>query len=70
MSPRRRIRSTVPAALDARTLEAKPAGAVWSGADLLAAALTRNPQIVEARAKYLAALAGVKAAKAAPGPSA
>ncbi len=57
------------AALDARTLEAKPAGAVWSGADLLAAALTRNPQIAEARAKYLTALAGVKAAKAAPGPS-
>ena len=56
-------------ALDARTLEAKPAGAVWSGADLLTAALTRNPQIVEARAKYLTALAGVKAAKAPPGPS-
>jgi len=56
-------------ALDARTLEAKPAGAVWSGADLLAAAVTRNPQIAEARAKYLTALAGVKAAKAAPGPS-
>ena len=57
------------AALDARTLEVKPAGAVWTGADLLAAALTRNPQIAEARAKYLTALAGVKAAKAAPGPS-
>jgi CRISPR system Cascade subunit CasA len=56
-------------ALDARTLEAKPAGAVWGGADLLAAAVTRNPQIAEARAKYLTALAGVKAAKAAPGPS-
>ncbi|MGZ6037567.1 MAG: TolC family protein [Phenylobacterium sp.] len=57
------------ASLDSRTLEARPAGAVWSGADLLTAALTRNPQIAEARAKYLTALAAVKAAKAPPGPS-
>jgi CRISPR system Cascade subunit CasA len=56
-----------PAALDARTLAAKPAGAAWTGADLLTAALARNPQIAEARAKYRTALAGVKAAKAAPG---
>jgi outer membrane protein TolC len=58
-----------PAALDARMLEAKPVGAVWSGADLLAAAIAHNPQIAAARANYRTALAGVKAAKAAPGPS-
>jgi CRISPR system Cascade subunit CasA len=58
-----------PAAMDARTIEAKPSGAAWSGADLLAAALTRNPQIAQARANYLTALTAVKAAKAAPGPS-
>jgi CRISPR system Cascade subunit CasA len=53
----------------ARTLTQKPPGQVWSGADLLTAALTNNPQIAEARAKYLTALAGVRAAKAPPGPS-
>ena len=58
-----------PAVLDARTLEAKPAGVAWRGADLLAAALAHNPQIAEARAKYLTALTAVKAAKAPPGPS-
>ena len=58
-----------PAAMEARTLPAKPAGQDWSGADLLAAALANNPQIAEARAKYLSALAAVRAAKAAPGPS-
>jgi outer membrane protein TolC len=58
-----------PAAVDARRLDGKPPGATWTGADLLAAALTRNPQIAEARAKYLTALAAARAAKAAPGPS-
>lgn len=58
-----------PAAFAARELERKPDGAVWTGADLLSAALTRNPQIVEARAKYVAALAAARAAKAAQGPS-
>jgi outer membrane protein TolC len=58
-----------PAAMAARRLPPKPAGEVWSAADLLAVALDNNPQIAEARAKYLTALAGVKAAKAAPGPS-
>ena len=57
------------AAIDARTLDEKPPGAAWSGADLLAAALRRNPQIAEARAKYAAALAAARAAKASPGPS-
>lgn len=58
-----------PAAVAARTLPEKPPGQVWTGADLLTAALVTNPQIAEARAKYLTALAGVRAAKAAPGPS-
>jgi CRISPR system Cascade subunit CasA len=58
-----------PAALDARRLEEKPAGATWTGADLLAAAIARNPQVAEARSKYLTALAAARAAKSAPGPS-
>ena len=58
-----------PAALAARTLPEKPPGEVWSGADLLTAALATNPQIAEARAKYRTALAGVRVAKAPPGPS-
>jgi CRISPR system Cascade subunit CasA len=60
---------TFPPALDARRLDEKPAGAVWTGADLLSAALAHNPQIAEARAKYQTALAAVRTAKAAPGPS-
>ena len=55
------------AALDARRLDEKPAGAVWSGADLLTAALARNPQVAEARAKYLTAVAAARTAKLSPG---
>lgn len=55
-----------PAAMDARRLEEKPAGAAWSGADLLSAALARNPQIAEARAKYLTAAAAARTARLAP----
>jgi outer membrane protein TolC len=58
-----------PATMAARTVPEKPAGQLWTGADLLTAALITNPQIAEARAKYLTALAGVRAAKAPPGPS-
>lgn len=58
-----------PAALAARALPEKPQGQLWSGADLLTAALANNPQIAEARAKYMSALAAARAAKAAPGPS-
>ena len=58
-----------PAAVEARRLDEKPAGAAWTGADLLSAALARNPQIAEARAKYLTALAAVRTAKASPGAS-
>jgi CRISPR system Cascade subunit CasA len=53
--------------VDARRLP--PKTTPWSGADLLAVAIAQNPQIVEARAKYVTALAAVKAAKAPPGPS-
>jgi CRISPR system Cascade subunit CasA len=55
-----------PAALDARRLEEKPAGATWTGADLLAAALARNPQVAEAKAKYLTAVAAARTAKQSP----
>ncbi len=53
-----------PAELEARRLEAK---ASWSGSDLLAAALARNPRVAEAKAKYLTAVAAAKTAKQAPG---
>ncbi|MDB5422739.1 MAG: TolC family protein [Phenylobacterium sp.] len=56
-----------PAALDARRLEPKPAGTVWTGAELMTAALANNPQIAEARAKYLTAVAAVRTAKLSPG---
>lgn len=53
-----------PAAFDARRLEERPA---WSGADLLAAALARNPQVAEARAKYEVAVAAARTARLSPG---
>lgn len=56
-----------PAALEARRLDEKPAGAVWSGADLLAAALARNPQVAAARARHATALAAARTAKLGPG---
>jgi CRISPR system Cascade subunit CasA len=58
-----------PAAFDARVLDEKPPGAAWTGAELLTAAVKRNPQMVVARAKYAAALAAARAARAPPGPS-
>ena len=58
-----------PASVAARRLPPKPAGEAWAGADLLSVALTNNPQIAEARAKYVTALAAARAAKASPGPS-
>ncbi len=57
-----------PAAVDTRRLDEKPKGAEWTGADLLAAAIARNPQIAEARAKYLTARAAARAARSPPGP--
>lgn len=56
-----------PAAVESRRLYEKPAGAVWSGGDLLAAALARNAAVAEAAAKYRTALAAGKAARVAPG---
>jgi CRISPR system Cascade subunit CasA len=55
-----------PAELDARRLAPRPAGDAWNGADLLTAALERNPQVMEARAKYATALAAARTAKLAP----
>ncbi|WP_293904396.1 TolC family protein [Phenylobacterium sp.] len=55
------------ATLEARRLDEKPPGATWSGADLLAAALARNPRVAEARAKYATALAAARTAKLMPG---
>ena len=53
-----------PAELEARRLEAKPS---WSGGDLLASALARNPQVAEAKARYLTAISAARTAKRAPG---
>lgn len=57
---------TYPVALDLGRLEEKPPGATWTGADLLAAALTRNASIAEAAAKYRTAVAAAKASRVAP----
>ncbi len=56
-----------PAKLEARRLKAEQPGAAWSNADLLAAALAGNPQVAEARARYLTALAAARTARQAPG---
>jgi CRISPR system Cascade subunit CasA len=58
-----------PAAFDARTLESRPAGGAWRQADLLSAALKRNPAVAEAAAKYAEALAAARAARNAPNAS-
>jgi CRISPR system Cascade subunit CasA len=58
-----------PQAFDTRRLDEKPAGATWTGADLLNAALARNPRVAEARAKYATAVAAARTAKLAPGPT-
>lgn len=55
-----------PAAVESRRLGEKPAGATWAGADLLTAALARNPAVAEAAAKYRSALAAAKASRIAP----
>ncbi len=56
-----------PAALAARRLDEKPAGAAWGAADLLAAALARNPQVAEARVRYLTAVSAARTARLSPG---
>jgi cobalt-zinc-cadmium efflux system outer membrane protein len=55
-----------PAALAARHLDEKAERAIWDGADLLGAALKRNPAIAEAEAKYRTAVAAAKAARVRP----
>ena len=55
-----------PNAVDARTLDDRPSGALWTTADLITAAVSRNPQIAEAAAKYRTAVAAAKTAKVAP----
>lgn len=56
-----------PTALDARRLDPRPQGTEWTGAELLTVALANNPQVAEARAKYLTAVAAARTAKLAPG---
>lgn len=58
-----------PAELDARRLDPRPVNAAWSGADLLAAALQRNPAVAEAAARYRTAVAAARTARVAPAPS-
>jgi len=55
-----------PAALEARRLDEKPPGAAWTAAELLSAALARNPQVAEARAKYVTAVAAARTARLSP----
>jgi outer membrane protein TolC len=55
-----------PAALTTRVLDDKPADAVWSGSDLLAASLKRNAAIAQAAAKRWTAMAAAKASRVAP----
>lgn len=55
-----------PIALEARRLDEKPAGATWTGGDLLAAALARNASVAEAAAKYRTAVAAAKTSRVAP----
>lgn len=57
------------ATLDARRLEGAPASGSWTGAELLAQALVRNPQVTEARAKYATALAAVRVARTPAAPT-
>lgn len=58
-----------PAAMVARRLDEKPADAVWSAADLLAAAMVRNPDIAQAAAHVRTARAAAHAARIGPAAS-
>lgn len=55
-----------PAALATRRLDERPADAVWTAADLLAAALARNPGIAQAAAHVRAARAAARTARVGP----
>lgn len=56
----------LPRRLDAARLDDKPPGVAWTSTDLLAAAMSRNPTIAEAAAKYRTAQAAAKAARVGP----
>lgn len=56
----------LPRRLDAARLDEKPPDAVWTSADLLAAALSRNPAIAEAAARQRTARAAARTARIAP----
>jgi CRISPR system Cascade subunit CasA len=56
-----------PAAVEGRRLDEKPVGAVWTGGDLLAAALARNAAVAEAAARYRSAVAAAKVSRVGPG---
>ena len=55
-----------PAMLQARRLDEKPAGSTWSGAELVTAALSRAPAVVQAQAAYRSARAAARAARVPP----
>jgi CRISPR system Cascade subunit CasA len=57
---------TYPTALESRRLDEKPAGATWTGSDLLSAALARNAAVAQAAAKHRTALAAAKTSRVAP----
>ncbi len=52
-----------PADLQSRRLDSRPSGSVWTGADLLAAAIDRAPSVAEAAAAYRSARAAAMAAR-------
>lgn len=58
--------SRFPAALQARRLDDKPAGATWTEAELVSAALTRAPSVIQAQATYRSARAAARAARVPP----
>lgn len=53
-------------AFEARRLDEKAPGETWAEPELLSAALKRNPQVAEARAKYETAVAAARTAKVGP----
>ncbi len=55
-----------PAAIAERRLYERPQGETWTAAELLSAALARNPQVAEAAAKHQTALAAARAARVPP----
>ena len=54
------------ATFDARRLDEQPEGHLWTGAELLTAALARNPAVADAAAKAQTAAAAVRTSKVPP----